>query len=347
MSVMSPRRVIELPPSVAAVLGDQAGVISSAQIIALGHSRHAVEAWRRNRLLATLLPGVYADHTGDPTWLQRAWAAVLYAADGSDLSSAALCGGSAVRAHEGPGRKGADQTRIEVAIAHRRRVARQPGVRVRRVGWLDDDHVVWTQSPPRQRYEAALLDVAVEMLAQPGPRRHLDAVGVLSRAVGGRRTTAARLAAALAGRVRATERAWLAGVLDDIAAGTCSVLEHGYQTRVAGPHGLPPAELQARATTSTGVVYRDADYGERIVELDGEIGHTTTADRDSDHERDLDAALDGKATTRLSWGQVFDRSCITAGKVARLLADAGWPGRPATCGLGCRAPEVFAGGRAA
>lgn len=330
----------ELPPAIVAVLADQSGAVALAQIVAAGYDRRAVKPWLRRRLLQIVLPGVYVDHTGDLTWQQRAWTTVLYAAHGTDARSAVLCGSSAVRAHEGPGKAAADPKSVEVAIIQHRRVQPQPAVTIRRVGWLDDEHVVWTTSPPRQRYEHALLELAIAELARG---RHLDAVGVLTKAVGTRRTQAERLTLALSARLRTTERAWLAGVLGDLAAGTCSVLEHGYVTLVARAHGLPEAELQAKATSSAGAIYRDADYGLRVIELDGKVGHTTTSDRDRDFDRDLDATLDGKATTRLSWGQVFDRPCITAGKIARLLASDGWPHRPTPCSPACTAPAVFAG----
>ena len=42
-------------------------------------------------------PGVYVNHTGELTWLQRAWAAVLFA------WPAALSHDSALRAADGPG----------------------------------------------------------------------------------------------------------------------------------------------------------------------------------------------------------------------------------------------------
>ena len=52
-------------------------------------------------------------------------------------------------------------------------------------------------------------------------------------------------------------------------------------------------------------------------------------------ERDLDAALVGKDTVRLGWGQVFDRPCSTAAKVAALHAARGWAGSPQSCGDEC------------
>jgi hypothetical protein len=84
------------------------------------------------------------------------------------------------------------------------------------------------------------------------------------------------------------------------------------------------------------VAYRDAAYGETLlVELDGRLFHDSTTQRDADFERDLDAAVGGQSTPRLSWGQVFDRPCSTAAKVARILQAHGIDCRPRACGLGC------------
>ncbi|WP_329604315.1 hypothetical protein [Mycolicibacterium fortuitum] len=68
------------------------------------------------------------------------------------------------------------------------------------------------------------------------------------------------------------------------------------------------------------VCYRDAEYSERlIVELDGRVHHDSPPRRDADFERDFDSAADGRPTVRLSSGQVFDRPCQTAGKIAQVL----------------------------
>jgi hypothetical protein len=131
----------------------------------------------------------------------------------------------------------------------------------------------------------------------------------------------------------------LTDVLTDIAQGTCSVLEHGYLHRVELAHGLPGAERQRRTTSSVGVIYRDAEYGRQIVELDGRLFHDTAAARDSNFERDLDAAVDGRDTVRISWGQVFGRPCTTAYKIGLLLQKRGWAGAIKPCGPGCGAFE--------
>jgi hypothetical protein len=193
-----------------------------------------------------------------------------------------------------------------------------------------DERVHWHLGPPRLRYEEATLDVAARAATD------FDALGELSRAVQGRRTTAARLLDALARRERIARRAWIESVLRDVADGACSVLEHGYLNRVERRHGLSRPRRQIRDRPGAGVVYRDVEYaGGLVVELDGRLFHDTTAQRDADFDRDLLAAVAGKDTVRLSYGQVFDRPCWTAGHVATLLRARGWRGTPRRCGPTC------------
>jgi hypothetical protein len=275
----------------------------------------------RRRELAVVHPGIYLDHTGEPTWVQRSWAAVLHA------WPAALAGESALRSHEGPGKR-ADPTTVEVAVARSRTVLAPPGVRIRRIDRLDE-RAVWTLGPPRLRYDDAAIDVACRVTTD------LEALRVLADVVQGRRSTAGRLAAELRARGRAPRRVWLTSVLADIAEGTCSVLELGYLARVVRPHGLPVGERQVRDGRGDRVAYRDVQHDDLVVELDGRLGHDSARRRDADMERDLDAALVGKDTVRLGWGQVFDRACSTAAKVAALHAARGWAGSPRPCGDEC------------
>ncbi|MCY4726780.1 hypothetical protein NYO98_10880 [Nocardioides sp. STR2] len=314
-----------------AILAVQGGVVSQAQALSLGLRPHDVRRLVRRRELAPLLPGVYLSHTGDPTWVQRAWGAVLACASsralaGADLG-AALGGSSAMRAADGPGRTDGHDGPIEVVVPRARRVVAPAGVRVTRTFGLDE-RVHWNLGPPRLRYDEAALDVAL------GTAGDFAAVGVVARAVQGRHTTAVRMQRALASRTRAPRRSFLEGVLADVAHGTCSVLEHAFLTGIEQPHGLPRASRQVRAGTATGIVFRDAAYGERLVELDGRMWHDTAEQRDRDFERDLDAAVEGHATVRLTWGQVVGRPCSTAAKLSLLLQRDGWPpGR--ACGVGC------------
>ena len=309
-----------------ALLRDQAGVVSRSQALATGAAENDVRRLLRRREWVLVHPGVYVDHTGELTWLQRAWAAVLFA------WPAALSHESALRAADGPG--SGKQDLVHVAVGRDRRVAAPAGIRVHRTVRLGD-HVLWNLGPPRVRYEDAALDVS---LAAPDD---LASISVLAKAVGSRRTTAERMATSLTERLRTPRRGWLEGVLGDIASGTCSVLEHGYLTRVERPHGLPIAERQVRLVSTMGVIYRDARYETFEVELDGRL-HTDTEQRDRDLDRDLDAAVDGRSTVRLGYGQVFSRPCATAGRVAALLRAHGWDGEVQTCGEACPARRSLA-----
>ncbi|MGH3361158.1 MAG: hypothetical protein ACRDOM_01745, partial [Nocardioides sp.] len=310
---------------IAELLEQQAGVIARRQVLRHGGRPADLERMLRRRELVRLLPAVFLHHTGEPTWLQRAWAGVLYYGD------AALAHDSALRAAAGPGwRKHDDSGRIHIAVDEDRHVRQLEGYRLHRLIRLED-RVRWNTSPPRMKVEEAALDVAA---ARP---TEFGAIEVLADVCQQRRTTAARMLLALEGRGRLRRRDWLRDVLTDIAAGTCSVLEHGYLDRVERPHGLPGPGRQSTGRSDRGPLYRDVDHAEfdLYVELDGRLFHDTAGQRDQDLDRDLDAAVDGRRTVRLGWGQVFDRSCGTAGRIARLLQQRGWDGSPVACGPAC------------
>ena len=84
----------------AACLAHQDGLIARRQALASGMTSTHIKRRVRRREWVTIHPGVYADHTGELTWQQRAWAAVL-----ATGPKAALCLDSALRAHEGAGRR--------------------------------------------------------------------------------------------------------------------------------------------------------------------------------------------------------------------------------------------------
>src|SRR5687768_15828619 len=114
----------------------QDGVIARPQAVEAGLTEAGIARLLRRREWVKVHPGVYADHTGPLTWRQRAWAAVLA------CWPAALDGWSAVRAHEGPGRRRPDQATIEVMVAHRRH-PKEPAGAVVRQSRRFDDQVQW------------------------------------------------------------------------------------------------------------------------------------------------------------------------------------------------------------
>ena len=130
-------------------------------------------------------------------------------------------------------------------------------------------------------------------------------------------------------------RRFLTEVLEDVAHGVSSALEHGYVARVERPHGIRAASRQVRDRHEDGIVYRDFDYGPVIVEADGRLHHDSATQRDRDMDRDLLAARSGRVTLRVSWGHVYDRPCWTAAQVAAVLASSGVAGGAHPCSPSC------------
>lgn len=303
------------------LLLEQDGVVARHQALAAGLTPSLVRRRLRRHEWANVHDGVYVDHTGEPTWRQRAWAAVLFS------WPAALTLESAIRAGEKDTGRGGRDALLHVVVERDRHLVAPPGVRVHRAAGFAR-HVQWHLAPPRVRLEHAVLGVA------SGAASDVEAVGVLADACGSRRTTAARLLTAAGERARLPRRAWIEDVLSDVAAGSCSVLEHGYVVRVERAHGLPEGRRQASHRHEGRSMFRDVAYEELgvVVELDGRLFHSSTKARDADMDRDLQASVEGSETVRLSFGQVFDRGCVTAGLVAAVLQRRGWAGFPTRCG---------------
>lgn len=107
---------------IAELLELQDGVISRQQSLALGMKPHDIRRMLRRREWARVHAGVYVNHTGPLTWQQKAWAAVLFA------EPAALCGHSALRAADGPGRRSHDDDGpVHVAATATAPSSRHPG----------------------------------------------------------------------------------------------------------------------------------------------------------------------------------------------------------------------------
>ena len=280
-------------------LWSQEGVISRAQALRAGCDRAELQRLLHRRELVPLFRGVYLDHTGEPTWPQRAWGAVLA------LSPAALWGPSVLNS---AGRI------IHVAVDRRRSVAaRLPGTRVHYMTDLAG-RTQWSARPPRLNFAAATID------ASGLARDDLAALGVVARAVQQRQVTPAELLAELDLRGRTPKGAWVRSVLDDVAAGVCSVLEYGFRDRVLRRHGLPVGVLLQQDRLRSSVIYRDWALGDLVIELDGRLHHDSGVTREADFDRDLETAAGGRQTVRLSYGQVFARGCLTADALVRVFA---------------------------
>lgn len=290
------------------------------QLVALGLQPHDVRRLVRRREIAPVHRGVYVTHTGELTWRQRVWAAVLYA------HPAALWGPSALAvARRG---RGIPAGPVHVAVDEARKVVDTPGVVVHRVTDLQP-RVHWRANPARMRAEEAALDAALSA------RDDFGLVAVLAEAVQEGVVTPARLQAAAAARTRLPRRAFVEALVEDLAAGTDSVLEHGYLVRVERAHGLPVGQRQSRIVGQD--ERRDVRYegGRVIVELDSRAFHALARQRYVDLERDVAAAAAGYQTVRIGWGQVYSTPCRTAAHLVTLLRQRGWTGTPRRCSA-CR-----------
>ena len=299
------------------VAQQQDGVVTRRQLVTSGLAPHDVQRLIRRRDLNPVHRGVFVDHTGEPSWRQRAWAAVLYAAP------AALWGPSALASLRRT--TGADSSGpLHVAVETERRVAGASGVVVHRVVDLRE-RVVMSSAPWRMQTEEAVLDVAATGTDE------FAVIAALTDAVQARLTTPQRLASALGRRARIARRPLMAAVVKDLEEGTESVLEHRYLVQVERPHGLTGGRRQVRRRGSRSV--HDVVYDEPrvIVELDGRPYHSLARDRAADLERDTAALLAGYVPVRLGWGQVVGQPCATAARVAAMLTTRGWSGQLLRC----------------
>jgi hypothetical protein len=220
----------------------QNGVLARSQLHEEGLTDNDVARLLRRRELNVVHPGVYVDHTGPLTWPQREWAAVLAcspAARGQDRSrGAALCDESAV--------PGLTPPTIHVAIGLHRSVLAPAGVELHSNAHLAE-RVDWRAGPPRMRTDEAVLDVMVKRIAAGDVAGSYAALATACF----KATSADRVERALTRRSRVAGRKLVAGMLEDLRTGACSVLERGYLERVERAHGLPRADRQ-QASDATG-----------------------------------------------------------------------------------------------
>ncbi len=250
------------------LLRKQDGVITRAQLLALGAKQTDLDRMVRRRELSRVHAGVYVEHTGEPTWRQRAWAAVWPTTPPHWLAGRP-CGPRGVRGHDPSG-----SAPIVVCVDRRRSVRRRDGIHVTFVSGFEE-RCQLHKSPPRLRVDHALV---YEAAARDRPD---SALAVLADAVQQGVTTPARLASTLEMHPTLRHRRLLTEILRDVAAGAYSVLEHRYLVDVERPHGLPVGDRQRRVKPGKTVAYRDVDYIDlgTGVELDGRIGHEQPLDR--------------------------------------------------------------------
>ncbi len=296
--------------------GLQDGVVARRQILAAGGTDGDITRLLRRRELTQVSPGIYVNHTGRLTWIQRQWAGVLA------FWPAALANASAL--------PDPPTAVLHVAVAPGRNLRPLPRVVLHRTPDFDE-RAELHRRPPAIRIEHAMIDVIADELGRGDVRA---AFAVLARVCSTRRTSPERILRTLAGRRRVTGRGTLEAMLADVRDGACSVLERGYLHRVERAHGLPAGERQTHSTATGQSTYQDVRYREQsvVVELDGQAFHDSPHDRDRDALRDLaELSRSGVVTTRVTYGLVYGDACRTARLIADLLRQRGWRGRLRPC----------------
>ncbi|GAA1428854.1 hypothetical protein GCM10009616_09580 [Microlunatus lacustris] len=295
-----------------ALAQQQDGVLSAAQTRAAGLSSQTLYRLEQTGRWQRLARSVYLTSPGDPSWPALAWAGVLLGGD-----EARLGGAAAGHLH---GLVAAPPPKILVLVP-------QHAVTRDRRPWhfQREAHGVRGASrgsPPRIPVEDTVLDLCDASAAS-------QAVGLVTDAVGSRRTSALQLRRVLDGRRRSRHRQLLEELLVDVAAGAESPLEVRYLRDVERAHDLPRGDRQNR----TGLPFRrDVVHLEAglVVELDGRLGHEGDG-----HFRDMRrynrTALAGEMTLRYGTADVGGRPCAVAYQVATALRLRGWPGWLSAC----------------
>jgi very-short-patch-repair endonuclease len=304
------------------MLRHQAGVITRAQALAAGISRHAIYARLESERWQRLHVGVYVGYSGPLTRESLMWAAALAAGPGALLcyrTAAELHGlldarkGEAIHVMVPRSRTLRPMRRVVVHYSQRVDAARHPAL-----------------EPPRTRLEETVLDLA------EAERTANGAIAWILDTCASRRTTPERLLEAMDARPRMRRRKILLAALGDARIGVQSILEHGYLHKVERPHGLPEGKHQRQTLVGVSFRYEDIRYEEYgvIVELDGQQAHPA-GERWRDTRRDNSSAASGLITLRYTYADIMGRPCEVADEVARALASRGYTGGARRCGDSC------------
>lgn len=293
-----------------ALTARQRGVVARSQLLAAGISSDLIKSRLRLGIWQRVYPGVYAAFSGELSRDGQVWAAVLYAGPGASAShwTAAELWGLADQ----------PSSLIHVTIPGDRRVTKKPGI-VLHLSDSASQAVHPSRLPPQIRIEETVLDLWATT-------RDLDAaVGWVTRALGRRLTTQARLRQVLHARSRVRWRAELAELLNPDLAGIHSVLEYRYVRDVERPHRFPAPTRQAQSRRNGRNLYRDTLYEayKTVVELDGRFAHSDDTRWDDIH-RDNAAATTGLRTLRYNWRDITTAPCSAAAEIAAVLADQGY-----------------------
>lgn len=297
------RTRVDVPTHLLALAASQGGVLTTAQLNQL-----PMETFRRVRAdWHRLSRGLWC--LTDPTWSSAAWAGLLRAGRDSAL------GGAAALHVWGLQQSAPNAIMIWVPTTSTPRlVVHDWTIQFRR------GHRRGMGTPSRTNVEDAVLDSAAGLDED-------SFVAITSRALSERRTTPARLLAALSFRERLRYRCVIEELCGVAGKGVESVLEWRYAERVERRHQLPALERQARLDVRARIDGLYRGFG-LAVELDGRHFHDPTKDMNRDNRHALEH---GVTTLRYGWHAVTAEPCLVAAQVAQALKVRGWDGHVRRC----------------
>ena len=305
------------------MIRQQEGVVSRLQALDAGLTQSAINSRIRSGRWQRLHDGVYLTSPIPPSFRQRAWAGVLAAGPGavaSHMSAAILLDIMPTNADP-----------ITVSVADGRQPRRRAGLIVRRRREVTGEP---NSNPPRTDPIDTTLDLVADC-RDPG-----DVASVVIRCFDRGRIRPRDLRARLGERPMQPSRALLLELLESVADGVRSPLEHRYRRDVEIAHGLPHPTRQSARRSTSGWHVRDLEYRKwrLVVELDGRLNHEATERVFRDMDRDNFATLSGNSSLRYGWINIAGTPCRVAEQVAAILIARGWTGSPRRCGAACTLP---------
>ena len=282
----------------ARLASEQHGVVSRAQLLDAGVTRHEVEGRLESGALLSVHRGVYRVGHRAPSVEARYLAAVLACGDDACLSGRAA-------AHVLGLLRGGAAPEPEVSTPLKRRVS---GVTVRRARIVAPDRALrW--GIPVTTVPRTLTDLAADLC--------IDALARACHEAGVRhRTTPAHVESVLVRRGRVPGAGKLRHVLNGDAPVTLSALERRFRELLEA-HALPLPQTNRVA----GAFRVDCRWAERrvTVELDSYRFHHSRHAWERDRRREREARARGDDFVRYTWRDVFEEPAATMTELGRLL----------------------------
>lgn len=295
-------------------------VLSRAQLAELGFDRHAVAHRVQTHRWRPVGRRVVVLATGELTFRQRLWVAVLHAGPASALAD--------LTAAQADGLTGFESSTLHAMVPHGTDgsdlVDRRAGVtvRVRQSRRLADSRVHPTRSPRRLRLPEAVVGAAAA--ASSDERSRLLMIAPVQQ----RLLVPGDLRGAIDSRIRLRRRSVLLEAVDDVEGGAHSLPEAEW-AKALRRYGLPDPTRQRKVRRADGTWYLDADFDEFLVgvEINGSQHQVAGAVVLDDHRRNV-LGTGGRLVITIGSHAVRHRPGQAVVATAAALLSRGWDPAP-------------------